>query len=141
MQAWKHIKKHYAKYNIVAVGKVDNSLNETHIKKAPYVNFSELLPVVDLVICHGGNGTIYNALKHKIPVLSGPSHPEQYWNARRIQKLGFGEILPQKRTRSIPALIEKWIEKKKKIPGNLKFESYNDDFQKSLTNLIVNDLL
>jgi UDP:flavonoid glycosyltransferase YjiC (YdhE family) len=58
-----------------------------------YINADALLPYCDEIVCHGGNGTIYQALRHGVPVLAIPSHNEQDYNARRVQQLGLGKRL------------------------------------------------
>ena len=45
----------------------------------------------DLVICHGGNGTIYQALGQGKPVIGIPTLPDQSFNMRRVEALGVGE--------------------------------------------------
>jgi UDP:flavonoid glycosyltransferase YjiC (YdhE family) len=47
----------------------------------------------DLVICHGGNGTIYQALQHGKPVIGIPTLADQKFNMRRVEALGLGKTL------------------------------------------------
>jgi UDP:flavonoid glycosyltransferase YjiC (YdhE family) len=47
----------------------------------------------DLVVCHGGNGTIYQALQHGKPVIGTPTIPDQKFNMRRVEALGVGKML------------------------------------------------
>jgi len=47
----------------------------------------------DLVVCHGGNGTIYQALQHGKPVIGIPTIPDQRFNMRRVEALGIGKML------------------------------------------------
>jgi len=44
----------------------------------------------DLMICHGGNGTVYQALRAGIPIVSLPTVKDQHWNANRLSELGVG---------------------------------------------------
>jgi len=44
----------------------------------------------DLVVCHGGNGTIYQALGEGTPVLCLPTFVEQEYHADRVVALGAG---------------------------------------------------
>lgn len=61
----------------------------------------------DLVVCHGGNGTIYQALQHGKPVIGIPTIPDQKFNMRRVEALGVGKTLSWKRFETDPkALIE-----------------------------------
>lgn len=45
---------------------------------------------VDLVLCHGGIGTLTQALLSKRPVVSVPFNPDQYLHGFRFQELGLG---------------------------------------------------
>ncbi|MBD2463098.1 hypothetical protein H6G89_18850 [Oscillatoria sp. FACHB-1407] len=62
-----------------------------------YINADLLLPHCDAIVCHGGNGTVYQALRHGVPVIAIPFHNEQDYNARRVQQLGLGKRLSHKR--------------------------------------------
>lgn len=57
----------------------------------PFVNAELVLPHCDLVICHGGNGTIYQALGFGLPVAGFATHREQFHGLRRLQELGLGK--------------------------------------------------
>lgn len=61
-----------------------------------YVNTDAVLPHCDLVCCHGGNGTLYQALSFGLPIVVVATHEEQYYGGKRIQKLGLGRTLPLK---------------------------------------------
>ncbi|KPD14802.1 hypothetical protein ADM96_37290 [Burkholderia sp. ST111] len=54
------------------------------------VDLDMLLPHIDVVICHGGVGTINRALSHGIPLVLLPMFREQQMNAERIRELGLG---------------------------------------------------
>lgn len=58
-----------------------------------YVNVDELLPRCDIVCCHGGNGTLYQALAHGLPVVVVATHQEQAYGGKRIERLGLGRTL------------------------------------------------
>jgi len=58
-----------------------------------YINTDKLLPHCDLVCCHGGNGTLYQALSYGIPVVVVATHQEQAYGGKRIQRLGLGRTM------------------------------------------------
>lgn len=65
-----------------------------------YVNTDLLLPHCHLVCCHGGNGTLYQALSFGLPVVVVSTHAEQHYGGKRIQQLGFGKAITLKRIRA-----------------------------------------
>ncbi|MBK8992677.1 MAG: hypothetical protein IPM40_13805 [Gammaproteobacteria bacterium] len=58
-----------------------------------YVNVDLLLPHCDAVCCHGGNGTLYQALQHGLPVVVVATHQEQAYGGKRIRSLGLGQCM------------------------------------------------
>lgn len=64
-----------------------------------YVNTELLLPHCDLVCCHGGNGTLYQALRHGLPCVVVATHAEQHYGGKRIEQLGLGRTMTLKRLR------------------------------------------
>ena len=46
-----------------------------------------------VVINHGGNGTVYQALTAGVPMVGCPSHPDQDMNLQRVEALGTGVLL------------------------------------------------
>ena len=65
--------------------------NNVFIEK--YINADAILPYCDLAVCHGGNGTIYQALAHGVPVLGIATHDEQYYCLQRVNDLKLGRGL------------------------------------------------
>ncbi|MEW6535548.1 MAG: nucleotide disphospho-sugar-binding domain-containing protein [Candidatus Auribacterota bacterium] len=42
------------------------------------------------VVCHGGQGTLYQALSYGVPIIGIATHNDQQWNMDRITALNFG---------------------------------------------------
>lgn len=103
----------YKKYNIVTAGDMEKIINGTNVFSYSFINNKRLFDFIDLVICHGGNGTIYQALSHGIPVLCKTSHVEQEYNVDGLERVDLGKSLDE--IHNAPdyfAVIEEWIEKK-----------------------------
>ncbi|MCK4815748.1 hypothetical protein KA005_08260, partial [bacterium] len=75
--------------------KLPRIFNKTHpdIFIEPFVNGDLVMKKSDLVICHGGNGTVYQALKNGVPIIGMATHQEQDYNLKRIESLGLGKRL------------------------------------------------
>jgi UDP:flavonoid glycosyltransferase YjiC (YdhE family) len=58
-----------------------------------YLPHALLLPRCDLVVSHGGAGTMLAALSHGLPLLSVPQGADQYLNARMCGRRGVGRTL------------------------------------------------
>jgi UDP:flavonoid glycosyltransferase YjiC (YdhE family) len=109
----------FQKYNLVAAGDADNALHAAHIIKSEFVNTQELFPFTDLVICHGGNGTIYQSLAYGIPVLCKTNHFEQEWNVDALERFKLGKSLDEMMdVHEYIALVAEWIDKKAKGLGD-----------------------
>lgn len=61
-----------------------------------FVDGDLVMAACDLVVCHGGNGTIYQALQHGKPIVGIPTIPDQQFNMRRVKALGVGKSLDPK---------------------------------------------
>ncbi len=64
-----------------------------------YINTELLLPYCRLVCCHGGNGTLYQALGHGLPCVVVATHAEQHYGGKRIEQLGLGRTMTLKNLR------------------------------------------
>ena len=66
---------------------------------ADYAPGSALMERSDVVVCHGGNGTIYQALGHGVPIIGIPTMHDQEFNLDRVVALGAGIHLSELRFR------------------------------------------
>jgi UDP:flavonoid glycosyltransferase YjiC (YdhE family) len=60
---------------------------------AEFVPQTKIIPLVDLVITHGGNNTTTESLHFGKPMILLPLFWDQYDNAQRMDELGFGKRL------------------------------------------------
>ena len=60
---------------------------------AKFLPGREVTSRVDLVVCHGGYGTVMEAILASKPVISLPFNPDQVIHANRISELGMGECI------------------------------------------------
>lgn len=59
----------------------------------PFIDGDLVMEKSSLVVCHGGNGTIYQALLHGTPIIGIPTIPDQSFNMRRVAALKVGRSL------------------------------------------------
>ena len=64
-----------------------------------WLSYSQVMAVADLVICHGGHGTVARALGAGVPVLCCPAGGDMVENGARVQWAGAGLTLPWRLTR------------------------------------------
>jgi MGT family glycosyltransferase len=55
-----------------------------------YAPGSLLMEKSDVVVCHGGNGTIYQAMSRGVPIIGIPTMHDQEFNLDRVEELGIG---------------------------------------------------
>ncbi len=104
---------YFKKYNIVTAGDSRNVLNAGSIIKTPFINVREIFHRTDLVICQGGNGTIYQSLSYGIPLLCKTNNFEQEWNVEALERLQVGRSLDGIRNiDEYIILVDEWIERK-----------------------------
>jgi UDP:flavonoid glycosyltransferase YjiC (YdhE family) len=68
-----------------------------HVRVEQYMPQSLLLPYCDLVVCHGGFGTVLTALDAGLPLVIIPIAADQPDNARRCADLGVAEVISSER--------------------------------------------
>jgi UDP:flavonoid glycosyltransferase YjiC (YdhE family) len=100
----------FRSYHIITAGDDERVVNGPHISSCAFVSGNALWSRADLVICHGGNGTVYQALSYGIPVLCWPFLFEQEYNVKRIEQLRLGaDISRIQDAATLRQVIEQWI--------------------------------
>ncbi|HSY08082.1 MAG TPA: nucleotide disphospho-sugar-binding domain-containing protein [Steroidobacteraceae bacterium] len=69
------------------------------VRSFGYLPFSAVLPRAALLVYHGGIGTLAQAIKAGIPHLVVPNGHDQFDNGWRIERIGLGRSIPQRRYR------------------------------------------
>jgi MGT family glycosyltransferase len=64
-----------------------------HIHIERYIPQSRLLPYCELMVNHGGSGSVIGALTHGLPMVVIPLGADQSLNAARCEQLGVGRAL------------------------------------------------
>jgi UDP:flavonoid glycosyltransferase YjiC (YdhE family) len=75
-----------------------------------YVDGDLMMEACDIVVCHGGNGTIYQALQHGKPIIGIPTIQDQRFNMRRVEALGVGRTMTWKEFTKKPELLTDLID-------------------------------
>lgn len=68
-------------------------VDPTRLAVFDFLPVEDALPRADLVVCHGGQGLIFEALRQHIPIFVLPMQPEQAQNGRCLERLGCGRRL------------------------------------------------
>jgi UDP:flavonoid glycosyltransferase YjiC (YdhE family) len=63
----------------------------------PWLSYSQTMPACDLVVCHGGHGTLMRAFESGCPVVACPAGGDMPENAARVDWAGLGVRLPRRR--------------------------------------------
>jgi hypothetical protein len=70
-----------------------------HVHVVQYISLATVLPRCDLVLSHGGSGTVVAALALGLPQVIVPIFADQPENAARVAALGAGQVIsPDERT-------------------------------------------
>ena len=62
----------------------------------PWLSYSQTMPACDLVVAHGGHGTLVRALACGCPVVLSPAGGDMAENAARVDHAGLGVRLPRR---------------------------------------------
>lgn len=58
-----------------------------------WVEQARVLAEADLVVCHGGSGTVFGALAAGVPLVVTPLFADQFVNGRRVADCGAGLVI------------------------------------------------
>ena len=61
-----------------------------------WLRYSAAMPRADVVVCHGGHGTVVRSLSHGVPVVVVPAAGDMNENAARVDWAGVGVRLPRR---------------------------------------------
>jgi MGT family glycosyltransferase len=65
----------------------------SNVHVARWVPQADVAPHADVIVCHGGSGTVRAALCSGVPTVVVPLFADQLYNARRVEELGAGIAL------------------------------------------------
>ena len=71
-----------------------------------WLSYSQVMPAADVVVCHGGHGTVCRALAAGVPVVCCPAVGDMAENGARVQWAGAGLSLPWRLTHAAPL---RWV--------------------------------
>jgi len=110
-------------------GRLPNNLGPQlpHVHIEQYLPFTQLLSHCDLVVCHGGWGTVIGALTYGIPLVCVPISADGFINAERCEATGLGRTVPGQALQ--PGLIDRAVQ------TILQQSSYRDAAHQALTQI------
>jgi len=104
-------------YNIIVSSQNPTKSEFEFITCKEFINNCAILEYIDILICHGGNGTVYQGLSFGIPLLCTTTIFEQEWNVQRIVSLKLGENISDiNNVDELLDIIKKWEGKKNSLP-------------------------
>ncbi|WP_187149355.1 glycosyltransferase [Desulforapulum autotrophicum] len=74
-----------------------------------FMDGDTIMEKADLVVCHGGNGTIYQALTFGKPIIGIPTIPDQDFNMRMVENLHVGKKISMNDMLANPVHLENEI--------------------------------
>lgn len=72
-----------------------------HVHVESWIDQRDVLDHADLVVCHGGSGTVYGSLAAGVPLVVVPLFADQFENGRRIAERGAGVIVESEPATSV----------------------------------------
>lgn len=94
-----------------------------------WVSYSQVLPQADVIVCHGGHGTVMRALTSGCAVVICPASGDQFENAARLRWAGVGVAVPAKfiSGRTIAAAVEKVLTRPQMTERTRQLARWTDD--------------
>lgn len=136
---------YFNKYNIVTAGDKLKVVNTPNVIAATFVNIHHVFPYTDLVLCHGGNGTVYQALYYGLPVLCKTSHFEQEWNVQALEKLNLGKGLDGlKNIEQYKMIFDEWMQKENRnelFAVQKRLQTVCNNFQTVIDEVVAKNFL
>lgn len=132
----------FSRYNVVVAGNVfSNPLN--HVIQREFINLASILPECDLLVCHGGNGTVYLGLEAGVPVVTFPVFFEQEWCVQGFVGAGLVKTFPANSSSvKIKTCIEDILEEKVVIDNGVQSEIREwTEKQGEVLNVKINELI
>lgn len=65
----------------------------SNILLKPFLPSHKVMPLCDLVIIHGGQGSVQSAIAAGVPLIGIPLQPEQFFNVKQVERHGAGRCL------------------------------------------------
>jgi len=95
---------------LAVTGRVDLADEVAHehprVHVEPFVDQVSVLSHVDLVVHHGGSGTLLGAVQHGLPQVVVPQGADQFWNGNRLVEQGAARVvLPSDPPGSVRAAV------------------------------------
>jgi UDP:flavonoid glycosyltransferase YjiC (YdhE family) len=79
--------------------------HESRVTTCLFAPLKEIFPYASLVVSHGGQMTIFEALQSRVPVVVIPFHPEQAHNGVCLERMGCGRrLVPPQPFRGDPSV-------------------------------------
>lgn len=102
----------------------------TNIMIKEYLPSYQLMPLVDVAIIHGGQGSIQTAIASAVPIIGFPLQSEQNFNLKMIERHGAGIDLSLKslKTGSLKAAMEKVLTDSSFKTNMQLLKSYQDRY-------------
>ncbi|MBK7762348.1 MAG: glycosyltransferase family 1 protein [Bacteroidetes bacterium] len=111
MQSIKELIVHDERFVLVSnhVGLSDEKIQSNRMYLEPFMNSSQILPKVDVVVTHGGVNTMSECIINRKPFIGVPEQGEQMWNLRYAEHLGIGKMVSKFKLEKDHTLLKKAI--------------------------------